>query len=150
MLYTINQGKVQEILIEALQNSSEINQFCQEYYGKNLLISGFYDARKPITEEDCPAFVLIPDGKEEGQELENYDYRFLGALQVLPKVEENGIQEINDLVQLIYSTLHYAKEDRPVAEFSVEWNHSGLYPMQMAGLGISYKITPILGVPLEF
>lgn len=145
MIYSINMTDIQKILLDALEKSSEVNDYCLEKYGKPLLIIGKYDSRKPLTKADCPAFVIMPESKIEGDDLSEYSYRFWGALQVSSPNQDEVVSEVHHLTQLIYSALHFAKgEERPVSEFSADFDHTNSKPLDVVFMNIVYTITPAL------
>ena len=150
MIYTLNPSKIASFLRKKLKESDELEQFCQEKYGKSFSVSGVFDELNPPTEKDSPVLILLPLGKEEGGDLDSYSYDFVSQLQILPTSIEKGEDELCEMLQLIQKVIFYSHESQPLSSWRVALNLSGGLPLMAGYADFQYNIPPTLGVEMNF
>jgi len=143
---------------DALKNSAAIKTFCQTKYSKDPLIFIGFNAADPPTDGDCPAIIVFPGVKSEGEEISEFSYNLTVSWSILNKsptvtnnvVEYAGLYESDQLGHLIYDVLKNISANSPIssAEYFIDATTS--HPQFPGRLDITFTIPVVIGGDISF
>ena len=167
MEMTLSLYKIADAWMQALQESTVIQNFCQEKYGKSPTFLMGTTPRQLPDEDNCPFILIMPGHKVEGIDEGTFSY-ILGIAWVIfnDKVAADGnivpfdsypnasltdmlgMRECNSIGQLIYEELQACAESKgwPISHIDFDISPSeAIFPQWSGVLVATTNITPSMG-----
>lgn len=153
--------KITDIVVrwkEALAASQDIRDFCLTKYGKEPKIYVGLNRKKPPGEKDCPLIIIRPGAKIEGEDEKQFTYVISVGWGVVSEVETisgnviemAGVNECDQLGQLIYETLVNVNPSYPVSSVNYETDPIEFFPQFVGEMQLELSITPAIGGSLVY
>ena len=142
-----------------IRNSTEIADFCQEKYGRNLKIYTGMDEKKKPTDKDCPYCVIMPGTKFEGAGNPEYKYMLTIAWCILNKtpaitigddITQPGTVECDDLGQLILAAVAELNPSYPVSDIDYDIETLDYIPQYPGRMHLTITVPVVMGAKLEY
>lgn len=111
---TIQLSKVTDRMRDLIAKDEKIKQFCREKYDKDRVIFVGFDQQERIKSEDCPAIIILPQGKDEGLESQYGYYHIVIGWSIENATcnetpdgvkEFIGLHEADEFGQLIFEAI---------------------------------------------
>lgn len=143
---------------EAIRDSEAVKQFCLEKYGRGPQIRLGYDVKDAPGKGDCPVILIPRAAKAEGESNDPFRYITLIGWMVYndQKVVENGIQkltgldECDELGQLIYETICQLNPSHPVSESTYEIEAVEFFPLIVGEMQLTVDVVRTIGTRLVY
>lgn len=157
-MQTIALETISKKLRDALVGDTAIATFCQAKYKKAPSFFVGFDAKSPPKDTQCPAIIILPGMKIEGDEIDEFQYMLTVSWSILNGavtttngvVEFTGLYESDQLGQLILACLAEASTNSPItsAEYSIDATMS--HPQFPGRLDITFTNSVCIGGDLTF
>lgn len=143
---------------KALRDSEPIKRFCLEKYGKLPQIRLGYNAKRSPGKDDCPVILIPRVYKAEGEDENPFRYITLIGWMVCndEETEVDGIQELvgldecDQLGQLIYETICHLNRSHPVSSSVYELEAVEFFPQILGEMQLTIDVTRTIGARLEY
>lgn len=158
MFPTLNISDIKNKWRDALKNSSAIDDFCQNNFGKSAKIFVGLNVKKTLGENDYPLIILRPGTKIEGLRQERNRYAISISWGIIDGnvtvsgnvVEYNGIDKIEELGQLILNELVEINPAYPISTIEYETDGIEYFPKFVGEMMLELEIQPAIGVQLSY
>lgn len=158
MVPTLKLSDIMKKWRDALQTSTAIRDFCITKYNATLKISIGTNPKHSPADTEYPLVILYPGVKEEGLELQEYTYKltvkwtiFQDDITATGDIKEySGVQESDELGQLIYMELVGLSADNPISSVRYNLDPVACYPRFPGWMDITLKITPVNGYSIHY
>ena len=171
MEHTIALQSISRTWMEAIQQSTEIKEYCKTHYGREpkFLLGG--NPRESPSEEDCPFIVVMNGSKVEGEGIDTLTYsvavvwvvsnsdmivdgkrRPFAGYGDAKSIELQGAIECDEFGQLLYETVQRCAEDHgyPISKIEYDISPKAAFP-QFPGVFIAEtEIEPAMGEILTY
>lgn len=142
----------------ALVNSQELLDFCEEKYQKPPTIFIAYDAEHPPTQDDHPLVILHYAKKTEGEQIDQYNYFFMVDWGVMNSkatrtgnlVEFEGYAEANQMGEIILDVISNVSNDYPIAKVDFDIEPELYFPIIPGQMKIYLDIEISLGMDINY
>jgi hypothetical protein len=139
---------------EALAADPNITDFCQAKYGKQQIIYLGMDTKHLPNSDNCPRIIIQIGEKLEGEGERQHQYiltvgwtikneKFAQADNI---IEYAGMQECDDLGQLIYSCINSVNPDFPIETATYTIAPIDFFPQFVGDLEAVITINNVIGV----
>ena len=157
-MQTLKFEDILAVYIPALVNSTAIDGFCMEKYGKPLAIMEGYNGKNPPKADMCPFFAFTGFVKQEGDLIDKFTYH-LSTMSCVSNanitqnenvISYDGSAESRLLSQLIYEALCEASRNYPIYHANMTIDSFTFIPQFPAYLDITLEIPICMGGQINF
>lgn len=158
MIQTIKLTDIVAKWRDALAASQEIKVFCLTKYGKEPKIYVGLNRKKLPGEKDCPLIIIRPGSKVEGEDEREFTYLISVGWGIVNEAETvsgnvaqmEGVNECDQLGQLIYEALVDANPSYPISSVNYEIDPIEFFPQFVGEMQLELSITPAIGGVLSY
>ena len=153
----ISNTQITNFIIDEISTDDEINDFCNDHYGKSLLNMIGVDVNNPPGTQEFPVFIVEPTQKSIAESNSEFDYEMVTHLAIKgdekPYISENvvkylGIEDIEILGNLIAEKIKNSIAMRSNMDaYSIDFYHDEIdnFPVYSGVIVISFKTPNVIG-----
>lgn len=142
----------------ALLADVAISDFCQVHYAKDPTLYIGFDVRNAPSDAQCPAIIVFPGVKVEGEEIDEWQYEVTVSWSIVNAskittngaVEFAGVYESSQLGQLIYNCLAEVSANSPITRAEVNIDTITSHPQFPGRMDITFTIPVVIGGDISF
>lgn len=145
--------------VNAIANSTAINDYCMATFGKLPKVYVGVDTRHKPLATDCPFIVVSGLVKQEG--LEKGTYQYIGSVgwvildnavaTVTDRVHTlEGIYKLDDLGQLIWQAIAEINPNYPISELNYGIDMLDYIPQYAGNAEITVNVPVTMGTTLDY
>jgi hypothetical protein len=139
---------------DGLSDSSELEAFCLNNFGKAPAIFIGYDLQNPPGKEDCPLVIVTPSAADEGPELDSFAYRIKVDWGIVQSggpdksgqvTEYGGIYTLDEMGGHIWDALTKSTDAVVLGQREYTLEAVEFFPMLVGGFEITITLPNTIG-----
>ncbi len=158
MEMTLSLNTICDKWLDILEKSEKLEEYCQTKYEKSPKFYLGGDPKNPPKETDCPYFVILPSGKDEGLSLSPFSY----TVYILCAIAQSGIdkngnetrlkgtEEISEISQIVYEELQTNLIENPISSFTLDVLPGTKFPQFASNMTLITEIDPAMGEEMAY
>lgn len=137
----------------------DLQDFCDEKYGKGPTVYIGFNEKNPPKITDCPVIIIFPGNKDEGLEQDVFTYRISVGWSIVNDtadtstpgiVEYMGVEEADALGQIIWSALAEASPGNPISRVYYDLEAVAWFPQIPGRMDLEIDIMPPFGGSISY